>query len=132
MDDVTVVVELVAPPIAVELETPETLTVIPGLPGPPGSQSGRYAVVSVDGDIPLNQVFTIANPTADCTLTLPSIDDVVQTPFTVVYHIKNISSHLLTILPDGTDLIEFEESAEIKFEGDSLALLATPLGWLKI
>jgi hypothetical protein len=113
----------------------------PGPTGPPGPQgpigpSGSavipYALAGESGDIPLGQLFTVANPSSGpITLTLPPLSAVAIDGVTSVYKIKNVSDFTITVVGFGSDQIEFASEALIKFDDTAVEFNGTTeLGWL--
>lgn len=118
-----------------EPQPPEIIRV--GTQGPPGPQQGKYKVVSTTQAIPLAQVFTVALPSEDITLTLPPISSIAPGTSTVAYVVKNTSEFNINVLPSGSDQIEFSDTFSIPpafsgAPGPSYTFLPTSLGWLVI
>ncbi len=120
----------------VVVEEEEILIIEVGEQGPPGTSSGALGTATETGDIPLLQVYTLANPPSEpITLTLPPIADVLVDGLTQAYMVKNIGDFDVTLVGSDGDQIEFESDALIRGNENfhaSLTLLATSLGWLVI
>jgi hypothetical protein len=96
------------------------------------SGGGTFATATVTGSIPVGQVFTSANCSSTCTLTLPSAASVYVAGKTTAYTIKRIGSANVTISGAGGDLIDGASTAVLNILNSSLTLVATNTGWIII
>lgn len=106
-----------------------------GEQGPAGSSQGAYAIENATGSIPASQIYTVALPSGDISLTLPLIVDVAPGSATNVFTVKNASEFAVTILPAESDEIEFGPEWILPGvpsgrPGNSINFLPTSLGWL--
>lgn len=98
------------------------------------ANNGEIVVMTATGNIPVSQIFTIANCATACTLTLPSAALVYTAtgypvPQTNRYSIKNIGPGVPTVAASGSDLIDGAATAVLKFVYTNLDIVATNIGW---
>lgn len=94
--------------------------------------ASNIQTVTANTSLTNTQVYTLANCSLACTITLPLVSGVLNGSLTYSFTVKKIGSAAVTVAGNGTDKIDGSATVQMSVTNSSLTFLASSTGWQQI